>query len=43
MQPQPNIHRFRRLSERGRVDYFRIDGRVLGLHALPRGAELPRP
>jgi hypothetical protein len=40
---QPIIGRFRRRIECGRVIELPVSGRLLGLHALPRGAELPRP
>jgi hypothetical protein len=41
MQPQPIIHR--RPIACGRIVEPAVGGRLLCLHAVPRGAELPRP
>jgi hypothetical protein len=41
MQRQPVIPRFWRFTECGRVSELGVSGRLLPLHALPRGAELP--
>lgn len=39
MQRHRIIHRFRRLTECGRGSEFPVGARLLGLHALPWGAE----
>jgi hypothetical protein len=40
---RPVIHRFSRLTQRGRVIGLSVSGRLLGLHALRWGAGLPDP
>jgi len=43
MQRQPIIHRFRRLTECGRVNELPVSGRLLPLHALQRVPNFPDP